>query len=84
MDDIKGAITKVDIKGLINKGAITAEPVKGISKGRGKKRKRKSFGSRKGKFGSRNPKKREWINKIRLQRKFIKRQKAGFLEIRGT
>jgi len=80
--EVKEAITKADIRGLINKGAIIAKPIKSISKGRIRKAKeqkrkgrRRGHGSRKGKFGARLEKKTEWINKIRTQRTFLKELK---------
>ena len=76
--DIKGAITKIDIKSLIKKGLIKGKPVKGISKFRSRKIKRqkrkgkqKGAGSRKGKRTARLSKKRAWIGKVRIQRSFL-------------
>ncbi len=83
LDEIKEAITKSDLKSLIIDKAIKATPIKGISKGRirkAKKQKRKGRrqgeGSRKGKATSRRGKKEVWVNKIRLQRKFLRLLKA--------
>lgn len=82
LPDIKEAITKMDIKGLIKGGAIKAKPVKGASKSRFRKRlvqkrkgRRQGKGSRKGKQGSRLKSKVTWMNKIRLQRKYLKMMK---------
>ena len=82
LDEIKEAITKADLRSLIKDDAITAKPVKGISRGRAKKRqiqrnkgKQKGYGARKGKKTARLPKKKAWMNKIRLQRKFLKEVK---------
>lgn len=79
LEEIKEAITKVDIRSLINDSAIKKMPSKGVSRGRVRKRiiqKRKGQqhgpGSIKGKKGARLPKKRAWINKIRIQRRFLK------------
>ena len=80
LDEIKDAITKVDIKSLINKGIISKKRVLNTSKFWARKNKRqkikgrqKGFGSRKGKKTARGlNQKSTWINKIRLQRKFIK------------
>ncbi|MBC8444130.1 50S ribosomal protein L19e [Candidatus Woesearchaeota archaeon] len=79
LDEIKEAITKADLRSLIKDKAITAKPVQGISRFRAKKRqiqknkgKQKGQGSRKGKKTARLPKKKIWMNKIRLQRKFLK------------
>ncbi|MDD9953969.1 MAG: 50S ribosomal protein L19e [Candidatus Woesearchaeota archaeon] len=82
LNDIKQAITKEDIKGLISDGMIKAKPVKGISRGRARKiAKQKSkglqkgIGSRKGKATARNPSKDAWMRKVRVQRKFLKELK---------
>jgi large subunit ribosomal protein L19e len=81
-DDIKEAITRADVKALINDGAILVSPTRGISRGRAKKHasqrmkgRRRGQGSRKGRASARLPGKRTWINKIRLQRIFIKELK---------
>src|SRR5665647_3201924 len=65
-EEIASAITREDIRGLIEKGTIKAKPVKGVSRGRARalaaKRKYghcKGHGSRKGKKGARTPKKEE-------------------------
>ncbi|MEK6963456.1 MAG: 50S ribosomal protein L19e [Nanoarchaeota archaeon] len=82
LNDIKEAITKADIRGLISHGAITRIPTKGISKGRtrhnkAQKRKglRKGPGSRKGGMHARLPKKGAWMNKVRIQRRFLQELK---------
>jgi len=79
LDDIKEAITKTDIRSLINDGAITKNRMLGQSRFHAKLRKeqksrgkQKGFGSRKGKKTARLDPKRKWINKIRLQRRFLK------------
>ncbi|RMF55290.1 50S ribosomal protein L19e [Candidatus Woesearchaeota archaeon] len=78
IEDIKEAITKADIRGLIHDKVITAKPAKGVSRVRAKKRqiqkrkgKRTGKGSRKGGKKARNPKKKTWMNRIRIQRKFL-------------
>jgi len=82
LSDIKEAITKADIKGLIKDKAIRKVHAKGVSRGRARKRlvqrrkgKQKGQGSRKGSRGARLPRKREWINKIRAQRELLKKLK---------
>jgi large subunit ribosomal protein L19e len=79
LDEIKEAITKIDMRGLINNGAVYARPENSTSKYWARRRKsqkskgkQKGAGSRKGKASARglNPK-RIWINKIRLQRGYI-------------
>jgi large subunit ribosomal protein L19e len=79
LPEIKEAITKFDINGLINQGLITVIPARGISRFWAKKRhlqrskgKRRGQGKRKGSFNSRMPSKRAWINRIRLQRSLLK------------
>ena len=79
LSDIKEAITKADIRLLINDGAISKKRPLNTSKFWARKRKdqksyskQKGFGSRKGKKSARTEPKRAWINKIRLQRRFIK------------
>ena len=85
LEDIKEAITKADIKSLINDGAIKRKRVMGIAKFRARKRKtqrskgrQKGFGRRKGKRTARLPRKEAWMVRIRLQRSFLKelREKA--------
>ncbi|MBD3354648.1 50S ribosomal protein L19e [Candidatus Woesearchaeota archaeon] len=79
LEDIKEAITKLDIKSLINDKAIKEKPKKGNSRFRARKikiqkrkGKRKGPGSKKGKKTSRLSKKKSWMNKIRKQRAFLK------------
>ncbi len=79
LDEIKEAITSSDIKRLISNGAIIQLQKTGVSRGRANKRKGqkskgrlKGHGSRKGKAGARGEtSKQEWMNKVRLQRRFI-------------
>lgn len=78
LGDIKQAITKEDMRGLINDGAIMLKPKVGVSKVRHRKKliqkrkgRRKGLGSRKGKRTSRLPRKKEWVMKVRLQRNLI-------------
>ncbi|MGB9927544.1 MAG: 50S ribosomal protein L19e [Methanosarcina sp.] len=82
-EEIASAITREDIRGLIEKGTIKAKPVKGVSRGRARalaeKRKYghcKGHGSRKGKKGARTPKKELWMKKIRALRKRLKELRA--------
>ena len=79
LNDIREAITKIDIRSLINSGAIKKKRLVNTSRFWSRKIKkqkssnrRKGFGSRKGKKTARLKPKRTWINKIRLQRNFIK------------
>ncbi len=79
LEEIKQAITKSDIRHLINDRAIQKRPKLSISHGRFRKslvQKRKGrqhgMGSRKGKKTARHPPKRDWIFRIRIQRSFLK------------
>lgn len=80
LEDIKEAITKTDLRLLINNGAISKKRVENTSRFWARKTrmqkskgKQKGFGSRKGKKTARGlAPKRIWINKIRLQRDYIK------------
>ncbi len=78
ISDIKEAITKADIRGLINSGAISAIPKKGISRGKARKRqiqrskgRQRGQGKRKGTANARLSRKEVWINLIRSQRKLL-------------
>ena len=79
---IKESITKKDIGSLIAKGLVTKVPKRSVSRVRARKilvQKRKGLrrgaGSREGKFGARLPSKTTWVNKIRVQREFLKELK---------
>lgn len=81
--DIKEAITKEDIRNLVKDGGILIKQKRGISRFRirarlaqKKKGRRQGPGTRKGKATARLPRKTEWINKIRKQRKFLKLLKS--------
>lgn len=82
LEDIKEAITKTDIRQLIDEKAIRKQNKKGVSRSRANKilsqkskGKRKGAGSNKGKRTARLPKKEAWMNKIRSQRELIKELK---------
>lgn len=79
LEDIKEAITKADIRQLINNRVITKRRLLNTSKYWARKHhqqkskgKQKGHGSRKGKKTARTEPKTAWMNKIRLQRNFIK------------
>ncbi|MBN1645043.1 50S ribosomal protein L19e [Candidatus Woesearchaeota archaeon] len=76
--EIKEAITKFDVRGLIKKKVIVKKQIRGSSKVRvrkikiqKRKGKRRGVGSRKGKASARAVPKRVWINTVRAQRKFL-------------
>ncbi|MFX1496576.1 MAG: 50S ribosomal protein L19e [Promethearchaeota archaeon] len=80
IDDIQLAITREDIRSLIKDGIIQKKYKKGISNYRKKlhhQRKKKGrargLGKRKGKKTARTPKKRDWIRRIRPQRRELKK-----------
>lgn len=82
LDEIKDAITKADIRALINDLAIKAKPEKGSSKSRirkaniqRRKGRKKGSGSRKGKKTARLSNKAKWMSMIRTQRNFLKELK---------
>lgn len=82
-EEIASAITREDIRGLIEKGTIKAKPIRGVSRGRARaldaKRKYghcKGHGSRKGKKGARNPRKEQWVKKIRALRRRLHELRA--------
>ncbi|WP_440952516.1 50S ribosomal protein L19e [Methanococcoides sp. FTZ1] len=81
--EVAVAITREDIRGLIASGSIKAEAVKGVSRGRARERDakrkyghRKGHGSRKGRKGARNPRKEQWMKKIRALRRRLKELRA--------
>ncbi len=78
-EDVTGAITREDIRGLVEEGIIKKKQKKGVSRGRARERaikkaqgRRKGQGSRKGAKGARRGKKRLWMTKIRGLRRRLK------------
>ncbi|WP_435175840.1 50S ribosomal protein L19e [Halorussus sp. AFM4] len=81
--DIAEAITREDIRELVDEGTIRAEEEKGNSRGRARKRKAKRDyghqsgpGSRKGKSGGRQQRKEQWQQTIRAQRRKLRELRA--------
>ncbi len=79
LSEIKEAITKADINGLIKEGTITKKPLNFHSRSRARKLKeqkikgnRKGPGSKKGTKNARANAKTLWVRKIRLLRSFIR------------
>jgi large subunit ribosomal protein L19e len=71
-EDVSDAITRADVRTLINSGTIVARQKKGVSRGRAefeKAQKRKGrqtgHGSRRGRKGARKPSKERWMQAIR-------------------
>jgi len=78
-EDVAGAITREDIRGLIEEGMIIGKQKKGVSRGRARViarqkalGRRKGPGSRKGAKGARASRKKKWITKIRALRRRLK------------
>lgn len=83
LEDIANAISRQDIRELIEEGAIQARQKKGVSRGRARVRnsKRKyghgkGHGKRKGKAGAREARKENWMKRIRAQRKQLREMRA--------
>lgn len=79
LSEIKEAITRTDIEGLIKDGAIIKMPKRGISRIRARERalqrkkgRQRGYGTRKGKHTARLRKKTRWMNAVRLQRMLLK------------
>ncbi len=80
LSEVKEAITKQDIRGLIAKGLVQMKRARGISRGRARfrqeqrrKGRQRGHGSRKGLATARQSEKSAWIARIRLQRGFIRK-----------
>ncbi|RMG37788.1 MAG: 50S ribosomal protein L19e [Methanobacteriota archaeon] len=81
------ALTREDVGKLISRGAITKRRIKGTSRRRSRERhakykrgQRRGPGSRKGTKNARESQKRVWINKIRAQRKYLRKLRdEGYL-----
>ncbi|MEM5879572.1 MAG: 50S ribosomal protein L19e [Candidatus Aenigmatarchaeota archaeon] len=69
--DIEAAITKADVRKLIQKGYIKALPEK-VHKPKEERRKKRGPGSKKGAKGAIMPKKRKWISTVRPLREMLK------------
>jgi large subunit ribosomal protein L19e len=84
ISDIQNAMSREDIRNLIEEGAISAHQKKGISRGRARLRTAKRSyghgkgpGHRNGAKGARTPSKTVWIKKIRAQRKELRAQREA-------
>ncbi len=82
--DIAAALTREDIRKLIEEGNVGQRAIKGISRGRARKVKetrayghRKGHGSRSGAKGARRPKKEQWMKKIRALRSRLKEMREN-------
>ncbi len=79
LERMSDAITRDDIRTLIREGMVWAEPVKGISRGRirkkkaQKKKRGRGSGSKEGPSRARLPRKRLWVTKVRSMRNHLKK-----------
>jgi large subunit ribosomal protein L19e len=85
--EIADAITREDVRELVDGGVITTKAARGNSRGRARKRQqkrayghRKGAGTRKGKAGGRQNKKQDWQSRIRAQRKALKSHRDAGLD----
>jgi len=81
--EIKAAITRADLRGLISKNVISKKQPQGSSRGRirinlkqKRKGRRQGMGSREGTHNAKISRKSEWMAKIRAQRNFLKMLRA--------
>jgi large subunit ribosomal protein L19e len=82
--EIEAAISRADIRSLVEQGIVTARQKKGVSRGRARllEEKRayghcKGPGRRKGASGARSPSKRQWIQKIRAIRRSLREMRES-------
>ncbi|MFD1585612.1 50S ribosomal protein L19e [Halorientalis brevis] len=77
--EIADAITREDVRELVDQGVIRSEDAKGNSRGRARERQQKrsyghqkGAGTRRGKAGGRQNKKEDWQSRIRAQRRTLR------------
>ena len=82
--EIADAITRDDVRELIDDGIIEAEETQGNSRGRARERNEKrayghrsGHGSRKGTSGGRTDESEEWQSRIRAQRRTLRELRDG-------
>lgn len=79
LDEIEEAITRAEVKRLIEDGAIYAEQPKGQTRSRVKEK--RGIGRRKGAKYSVLSRKERWMMKVRAQRKYLRRLRdSGILD----
>jgi large subunit ribosomal protein L19e len=78
-EEIAEAITREDIRDLVDQGTVRAKDAKSNSRGRARERAekrsyghRKGAGTRKGKSGARTNTKKDWASRIRAQRRRLR------------
>ncbi|MBS3781725.1 MAG: 50S ribosomal protein L19e [Candidatus Thermoplasmatota archaeon] len=91
LDEVVEAITREEVRELINRGVIRKEPKEGNSRGRinykkGQKAKgrRKGYGKRRGTKNARQSSKDKWKNRIRSMRRELKHMRDNGLIDRTT
>lgn len=84
IDDVESAITREEIRKLVHDKAISAAPIKGVSRGRAKviqskkrRGRRNGPGSKTGSPGATITKKDAWMTKIRSLRRKLRELKAN-------
>lgn len=70
-EHLRDAITREEIRSLIDQKAIVIKQKKGVSRARVRKHRKRGQGSRKGAKGARQGKKQIWVKKVRAQRRHI-------------
>src|SRR3972149_8064863 len=82
--DIAAALTREDIRKLIEEDKVGARSIRGVSRRRARKvdetrayGHRKGHGSRSGAKGARNPKKEQWMKKIRALRSQLREMREN-------
>ena len=83
-DEAKDALTADDVRELVKTGAVMIVPVKGVGRGKARRKqsrkaagRRRGEGSRKGAAYSRTSAKSLWMRKVRAQRKVLKMIKSS-------
>lgn len=78
-DEVEKAVTRQDVRNLINQGIIAAKQKQGVSRGRTRERdtqrskgRHSGQGSRKGASKARQSRKRRWIQTIRPIRRYLR------------
>lgn len=84
VEEVAGAVTRADVRRLIEGKVITKVQKQGVSRGRGRKLdaqkakgRRVGHGSRKGAAGARNPRKQRWMTLIRALRTQLREQRES-------
>ncbi len=84
IEDVESAITREEVRKLVHEKAITATPIKGVSRGRAKviqakkrRGRRKGSGSKSGTPRAVISKKDAWMTKIRSLRRKLRELKAN-------